>query len=137
MICPVCKKNMIVVEYRDVELDYCTGCRGVWFDSDELSLLFKSAGLEDGNLSVGALLSAAECQTLEKTLKCPICARRMRKTALGEAPKVTVDVCRKGDGLWFDGGEIARLAGQRAGAGGGEAGSQRRILSYLEDLFRA
>jgi len=40
MICPVCKSDMIDVEYHQIELDYCTNCHGVWFDAEELGLLF-------------------------------------------------------------------------------------------------
>ena len=45
MLCPVCKYDMIVVEYHDIELDYCTTCQGVWFDYGELELLLDSPGL--------------------------------------------------------------------------------------------
>ena len=40
MICPVCKIDMIDVEYHQIELDYCIKCHGVWFDAEELGLLF-------------------------------------------------------------------------------------------------
>jgi len=50
MICPVCKCDMIVVEYHNIELDYCTTCKGVWFDSGELELLLESHGLEEAKL---------------------------------------------------------------------------------------
>jgi len=42
MICPVCKSDMIDVEYNRIELDYCTACRGVWFDTEELELLIEN-----------------------------------------------------------------------------------------------
>jgi Zn-finger nucleic acid-binding protein len=44
MICPVCDRDMTVVEYKGIELDYCTGCQGIWFDAGELGLLLKSRG---------------------------------------------------------------------------------------------
>ena len=57
MICPACKSDMIVVEHSQIELDYCTDCRGVWFDSGELELLLESMGLENPDLFLGNLLS--------------------------------------------------------------------------------
>ena len=39
MKCPVCRIDMIVVEHKKIELDYCVKCSGVWFDSGELELL--------------------------------------------------------------------------------------------------
>ena len=47
MICPVCKKDMFVVEYKQIELDYCHTCKGVWFDAGELELLLETGGLKD------------------------------------------------------------------------------------------
>ncbi len=43
MDCPVCKEPMIVLEYADVEVDFCVACEGVWLDAGELELLFGSA----------------------------------------------------------------------------------------------
>lgn len=35
--CPTCTATLVAIEYgdTDVEIDYCTGCRGVWLDADE------------------------------------------------------------------------------------------------------
>jgi len=45
MICPVCNKDMFVIEYKRVELDYCHICKGAWFDAGEMELLLEIAGL--------------------------------------------------------------------------------------------
>ena len=66
MICPVCKYDMIVVEYHDIELDYCTGCKGVWFDSGELTLLLESHGLEEVKQFLDNILSSPEALSSEK-----------------------------------------------------------------------
>ena len=34
----------------------------------------------------------------------------MDKKDTGEKPKILIDVCGKGHGLWFDGGEVVQLA---------------------------
>ena len=44
MLCPVCRDPMIIVEFGNVELDTCVGCRGLWFDAQELGQLFELAG---------------------------------------------------------------------------------------------
>ena len=38
---------MLVVEYRDVEVDYCLSCRGIWFDSGELRRALREFAGED------------------------------------------------------------------------------------------
>jgi Zn-finger nucleic acid-binding protein len=39
--CPVCDRPMRVAEQDGMRLDYCTHCRGVWFDHDELTGIWK------------------------------------------------------------------------------------------------
>jgi Zn-finger nucleic acid-binding protein len=66
MICPACKNEMLVVEYDNIELDYCNNCYGVWFDSTELELLLKSMSLDSRNLLLNDILNAPEAVSPEK-----------------------------------------------------------------------
>ena len=34
--CPICKCHMKLAEYKNIELDWCSSCSGVWFDFQEL-----------------------------------------------------------------------------------------------------
>ena len=34
MNCPSCKHPMIVLEFEEIETDYCTNCEGIWLDSE-------------------------------------------------------------------------------------------------------
>jgi Zn-finger nucleic acid-binding protein len=137
MICPACKNEMIVVEYDNIELDYCNNCHGVWFDSTELELLLKSMNLDSQNLLLNDILNAPEAISQEKKRKCPICRRRMKKTTVGEQPGVLVDVCPQGNGLWFDGGEVAQLLRQLSRKQPAGQGSQQQVMSFLGEVFKA
>ena len=137
MICPLCKSDMIDVEYKQIELDYCTKCRGVWFDAEELELLFERMGLENYDLPLSDLLNSPEAKTPERERKCPICNQRMKKTKIGQEPEIVIDVCRQGDGLWFDGGEVGQLIKQLATKESGEADSQKQVLEFLGEVFQA
>ena len=117
MICPVCKCGMIVVEYHNIELDYCTGCKGVWFDSGELD--------------------SPETISSEKKRKCPICGYKMKKTNLGEKPKILIDLCSEEHGLWFDGGEITQLIRHLAGEHPPKRDAGEQVISFLEEVFEA
>ena len=136
MICPACKSEMIDIEYNRIELDYCTQCRGVWFDAEELELLFEAAGLGDNKISLDDLLSTPEVSTDEKERKCPICGNRMKKMGVGQKPQVIIDACRMGDGLWLDGGEVVHLIKQMAAKSAAE-GSQQKVLAFLGEVFKA
>ncbi len=137
MICPVCKSDMIVVEYHNIELDYCTGCKGVWFDSGELELLLESQGLEETKLFLDNILDSPEAISSEKKRKCPICGHKMKKTTIGKEPKILIDVCSDKHGLWFDGGEVNQLIRHLAGKHPPKGDSREQVVSFLEEVFEA
>ena len=137
MICPVCKSDMIVVEHSKIELDYCTSCHGVWFDSGELELLLESVSLEPSSPFLNNILGSPETRSSEKKRKCPICNKKMKKTTIGQQPEILIDVCRQGDGLWFDGGEVEQLIRQLTKKQPEKLGSQQQIVSFLGEVFKA
>ena len=136
MKCPVCRIDMIVVEHRQIELDYCVQCSGVWFDSGEIELLLDTIKGEEISLSGTDLPGLRETGSTEKKRRCPICNQKMKKATIGEEPKVLVDDCPRGDGLWFDGGELQQVVTQVAGLPSGKTDSQE-IISFLGDIFKA
>jgi Zn-finger nucleic acid-binding protein len=137
MICPVCKKDTIVVEYNNIELDYCNDCHGVWFDSTELELLLQSMSLDSRNLLLDDILKSPEAMTQEEKRRCPFCRQKMKKTTIGENLGVLVDVCPQGHGLWFDGGEVAQLIKHLTGKQPAGQDSQQQIISFLGEVFKA
>lgn len=137
MICPVCKSEMIVVEYNKIELDYCTGCKGAWFDSGELELLLGSMGLEGSHLFLDNIIGSTEAGSSEKKRKCPICHKDMKKITIGRQPEILIDVCQREDGLWFDSDEVAHLVRQLAEKQLDEPGSQQKLIRFLGEVFKA
>ena len=135
MICPVCKKAMIVVEHHQIELDYCSVCRGVWFDSGELELFLESAKLSSPSLAIKDILSLPEVKSSHKRRRCPICGHGMKETVIGQ-PTINIDVCRRGDGLWFDGGEVRELLRQLASKTPTKADSEQQIITFLGEVFK-
>jgi Zn-finger nucleic acid-binding protein len=137
MVCPVCKYAMIVVEYHNIELDYCNSCKGVWFDSGELELLLKSQGLEEPKAFFDGILNSQEAASSEKKRKCPICGHKMKKTAIGGQPETLIDICRDKHGLWFDGGEVAQLIRRLAEEHPPKRDSREHVTSFLKEIFEA
>jgi len=110
MKCPACQKAMFVMEYDGLELDHCPGCEGVWFDADELDLLFERHASLTADV-IGRLPEAGDAAVgNEKPRRCPRCRKHMRKVNIGGDSGVLVDVCRSDHGLFFDQGEVAQLA---------------------------
>jgi Zn-finger nucleic acid-binding protein len=127
---------MIVVEHNAIELDYCTACRGVWFDSGELELLLHSISLEDTHQVLSSILNSPETPSSEKKRRCPVCSQKMKKTTIGKEPGILIDACRREDGLWFDGGEVVHLVKHLAVTHGTQD-SNEQIISFMGDVFQA
>ena len=128
MHCPVCKgEQLIVLEYQQVEVDYCTACRGVWLDAGELELLFGDDDETAKFLSIGEPAVVPEG---EKPRRCPECNKKMTKESTSSDPPVTFDHCPNGDGLWFDGGELHTVLTHAETLVGSNP-----VASFLKEVF--
>lgn len=47
MKCPKCGMNLVEIDYRNIKVDRCSACEGVWLDSGELAQVVR---LEKGAL---------------------------------------------------------------------------------------
>jgi Zn-finger nucleic acid-binding protein len=93
---------MIILELKEVEVDHCLSCGGIWLDEGELELLLSDTSEKDKLI---ASFQLAE-ETGEKRKKCPVCRKKMDKVHCGLAEKVLIDKCQRNHGLWFDKGEL-------------------------------
>jgi Zn-finger nucleic acid-binding protein len=126
---------MIVVEYHNIELDYCNSCKGVWFDSGELELLLESYGLEETKVFLDGIFNSQEAASSEKKRNCPVCGHKMKKTTIGGQPEILIDICRDKHGLWFDGGEVTQLIRRLAEEHPPKRDSKGQVISFLEEVF--
>jgi Zn-finger nucleic acid-binding protein len=126
MDCPVCKNAMITLELADVEIDYCTDCGGIWLDAGELELLLSQPEIARQLLDSFKV----DKKSTENVRKCPICDKKMRKIIAGESkPALLIDKCRRGDGLWFDKGELQDIFDKA------RLDRDNKIQKLLADMF--
>jgi uncharacterized protein len=104
MECPACHKQMIILEFHQVELDFCLACRGCWMDRGELGLLFHGKPDLPGDFHI-------ESETKSKR-RCPRCRKKMRAGIL-PGTGIEVDVCAP-DGIWLDQDEPQAIAKKTA-----------------------
>jgi len=128
--CPVCREPLIVAEREAIELDACPWCHGLWFDAGELALLAEKLG-RPLPTAEGALEPAPSS---EKPRSCPRCDKAMDKVYVGAAPRVLVDRCRAGHGLWFDHGELGTLVSQLPVRPGSHP---EAVLAFMGETFGA
>jgi Zn-finger nucleic acid-binding protein len=126
MNCPACSNPMITMELQNVEIDHCIKCGGIWLDAGELEILLDDAG------KARTLLDSfrQEIAVTEQPRRCPICSKKMTKALVGRSkPTLLIDTCRRGDGLWFDRGELSDVI-ERA-----RLDENNRIQTLLADMF--
>ena len=124
MICPVCKDSMVILELNEVEIDFCTGCDGIWLDNGELELLLEDVEEREKLLSTLTTDPAYP----EKPYHCPNCNKKMEKVHVGENKDVLIDRCVKGHGLWFDKGELKAVL--ELGTG-----EDNKVVNLLKEMF--
>jgi len=123
MKCPVCKEPMIILELKEVEIDYCPSCGGIWLDAGELELLIEDEADRERILSTFHKASKLS----EKKRKCPICHKKMDKVFVGDNKDVLLDKCPDNDGLWFDHGELKKVIQITS--------EDNKVVQLLNDMF--
>ena len=160
--CPVCvgvlmEKNHLPGPGAGFTIDFCPRCGGIWFDRGEVGEVAR----QDRTVLTGLILdpttrinppchkcrtpldrNADQCKVCgwKNVLRCPVCDRDMERRPV---QGVTLDLCRRCQGVWFDNAELtaiwrmnaAALAAKRKGtlSDGAELGAS--VL--LESMFWA
>ena len=142
--CPVCvgvlmEKKHVAGPGRGFTLDYCPRCGGIWFDRGEVNEVARQdrSVITDvvGNASLRVNPPCHKCKApldrnadkcavcgWKNVLRCPVCNQEMERRPVHG---VTLDFCRKCQGVWFDNAELtaiwrmntAALAAKRRGIG--------------------
>ncbi len=125
MNCPSCNHPLVILELNQIEIDYCMNCHGIWLDDGELELL-----LQDSQEKTKLLDSfVVDKNSGEKPVRCPICRKKMDKVLCGTENKITLDKCKKQHGIWFNEGELERVAEM------GGLDENDKIVLLLKEMF--
>jgi len=85
-----------------VEVDFCSGCRGIFFDAGEASVWFEMAeDLPD--------LARSQAEARPTGLRCPRCGGTLSEVPYHAETDVLLDRCEGCGGLWFDAGEVPKV----------------------------
>ncbi len=152
MKCPACQADMKHSHPKGVEIDVCTGCRGVWLDATELDGLL---GIEDDKSVEAGLEKIADSpevcrycgEKLEEAEICGecghagelACPRDGEPMYLVEAIGLELDRCPACRGLWVDGFERCKLSKMRrqlaeqavAVESGGDVGDEAFVMGAM------
>lgn len=123
MHCPACDKPMIILEFKNVEMDFCPSCEGCWLDQGELGLILT------GTMDVPEEWKLTGEKKSKR--KCPRCTGKMRAGVL-PGTDVEVDVCARNHGLWLDQGELQAVCRERGGESTASA-----LAGFVANVFGA
>ncbi len=124
MICPNCKNTpLFILEFKDIELDFCPECLGIWFDSEELQWILQGNFIEKEKFE-------EQHSSSEQPKKCPRCRKNMKKVVSKDIKTVLYDICPAGHGIWFDREEIENLVEHYKELPGAES-----FLNWLSEVF--
>jgi len=118
---------MIILEFKDIEIDFCCQCKGIWLDEGELELLLQ-ADSSAGKSAAGLLADLKKVDGTDGRRKCPVCRKKMEPVELSVEPPVEIDKCLHNHGLWFDKGELEQVMTS--------AGASGRLSEFLNSIFK-
>lgn len=103
MICPNCHTDTLLpMDQEGVTLDFCSGCKGVWFDEGEAAFYVETTQDVPG---LGDVRAAG--QSVDK--QCPRCAVNMVQVRYVPDADLMLDICPDCRGVFLDGGELRQL----------------------------
>ena len=98
--CPKCSGQLHELDTHEaVSMDFCSGCKGIWFDAGEAAAYFEMA--EDLPELKTALQTA-----LPTDFSCPKCQNLLLEVRFHSGADVMLDYCQACGGLFFDRGEV-------------------------------
>src|SRR3954471_8572011 len=119
MNCPKCNAAMEKVTFNQIEIDRCTGCKGLWFDSLELEKLKKMKGseaIDTGDPKVG------KQQNVKDHISCPVCKTPMLRMVDPNMPHLWFESCKVCYGVYLDAGEF-------------KDSKHETLLEFIRDLW--
>ncbi|MBI4662376.1 MAG: zf-TFIIB domain-containing protein [Verrucomicrobia bacterium] len=108
MNCPKCQSTMEKAVYQGIEVERCTGCKGIWFDElerDDLLRLEGSEILDTGSAKIGKEFNKVD------RLVCPACAGtgHMLRMVHPKQSHIWFECCKVCGGIFLDAGEFRDL----------------------------
>ncbi|MDC3952590.1 zf-TFIIB domain-containing protein [Polyangium jinanense] len=117
--CPKCKAAMEIVVFEDIEVDRCTACKGLWFDSRENERLKSMRGSE--------IIDSGDPKTGRKNntipyVRCPRDGNPLIRMVDPAQPHLWYETCSTCGGAYFDAGEFRDY-------------KNLTVLDFIKDLF--
>lgn len=118
--CPRCAGDLVPEAMGTVTVDRCKGCRGLWFDGNEIEHVINATtegvSRHDADRTRRVLPARSQPSEVVRYLACVRCGERMVRRQAAPRAGVVVDVCGP-HGVWFDADEFQHFAAWCAAGG--------------------
>ena len=141
--CPRCNVALNEKKFKDIDVDHCPQCKGLWLEFHELDQL------EDHSMDSDDTKGMLEYARRESDISCPHCDELM-ETFNYRAHNLPIDHCTNEHGYWLDEGEEKKVldimkqrvrdlkrssSAEESWSKFLERGGTRSFLAKVKDLF--
>jgi Zn-finger nucleic acid-binding protein len=105
--CPVCFQPLVKGSLAKAAVLYCQQCHGLLMRMEIVGDLVDELR---ANLDQAAVQTPADRDELKRVIQCPRCNGRMDAHFYAGPGNIVVDTCENCSLIWFDRGEITRIA---------------------------
>ena len=105
--CPVCFQPLVKATLAKTSILYCKQCHGLLMRMEAVADVVDELR---ASIDKDAVQTSADRDDLKRVLQCPRCNRRMDTHRYAGPGNVVVDSCDNCSLIWFDRGEVTRIA---------------------------
>ena len=109
--CPKCHKELLLFEYKGIDLLKCPNCEGFWFQKGKFSEV-KQLGFSDLSTSVpseNASEHASSPTPALQEIQCPDCVVALLPYAYAYSSDVRLHRCTHCHGIWVNSADLLRI----------------------------
>ena len=129
MTCPICKIKLSSAILRNVEVDYCPHCLGLWFEEDELRWAKDEKDKDLMWLDIDLWKNPEKFKISRGLRSCPSCRVPLYEVYYGRSG-IIVDVCNLCSGIWLDRAEFKKITNWLK-----ETADKEILENYAKNLF--
>lgn len=109
MKCPECKVSLNRRTVAEVEVDECPGCRGIWFDKNELAAVKDEIDPDLRWMDFSIWSRDPSFEVTDQPHHCPACNEVVMQRITYQDPEVSILYCPACEGVWLDAGDLSKI----------------------------
>lgn len=130
MKCPSCKTELQKTILKNVEIDFCPICLGIFFENEELRLAKDETDKDLNWFDIDLWKDKKKLKISKRNALCPFCELPLYMVEYGDSG-IRVDICNVCFGIWLDRKEFKEIIGYTK-----EKADYEILHNYLKNLLQ-